>query len=170
MADSLARPDPFITDAERASLVSGRQKDRDVAPIGIRILLDSPVLLLISYPGTITTTLYSRSSPLLPCEASKRILELPVVLVPALVFPTPQVSQYAFSCVGSRNAHLEWPGDTVTKEDMGEDPERARSNKQTRDNQASQPPHNCTTQPTCHQHYCHARSAQDRRNACSTQL
>jgi cleavage and polyadenylation specificity factor subunit 2 len=43
--ESLARPDLFITDAERANVIGSRRKDRDAALIGIRILLDSPILL-----------------------------------------------------------------------------------------------------------------------------
>ena len=43
--ESLARPDLFITDAERANVIGSRRKDRDAALIGIRILLDFPILL-----------------------------------------------------------------------------------------------------------------------------
>jgi cleavage and polyadenylation specificity factor subunit 2 len=33
--ESLARPDLFITDAERANVIGSRRKDRDAALIGI---------------------------------------------------------------------------------------------------------------------------------------
>ena len=43
--ESLARPDLFITGAERANVISSRRKDRDAALIGIRIFFDSPILI-----------------------------------------------------------------------------------------------------------------------------
>ena len=46
--ESLARPDLFITDAERANVIGSRRKDRDAALIGIQILLNSPILLFFS--------------------------------------------------------------------------------------------------------------------------
>lgn len=50
--ESLARPDLFITDAERANVIGSRRKDRDAALIGIRnpSHLPDPSLFLISYP------------------------------------------------------------------------------------------------------------------------
>ena len=41
---ALARPDLFITDAERVNVIGSRRKDRDSALIGIRVLLDCPIL------------------------------------------------------------------------------------------------------------------------------
>ena len=51
--ESLARPDLFITSAERANVIGSRRKDRDAALIGIRILFDSPIILsnLIQIPS-----------------------------------------------------------------------------------------------------------------------
>jgi hypothetical protein len=43
--ESLARPDLFITDTERANVVGNRRRDSGATLIGIGILLDSPILL-----------------------------------------------------------------------------------------------------------------------------
>ncbi|KAI3612220.1 cleavage and polyadenylation specificity factor subunit [Moniliophthora roreri] len=117
--EPLARPDLLITDAERASVISSRRKDRDAAFI-----------------DTVTTTLSSRSSLLLPCDSSTRILELLVLLdqhwnYSRLRYPICFLSRSATEMLTFVRSMMEWLGGTISKEDVGEDgtssrPERKR--------------------------------------------
>jgi cleavage and polyadenylation specificity factor subunit 2 len=142
--ESLARPDLFITDAERANVIGSRRKDRDAALIGIRILLDSPILLSnLNNPDTITTTLSSRSSLLLPCDASTRVLELLVLLdqhwsFARLKFPICLLSRTGREMLTFVRSMMEWLGGTVSKEDVGEETSGKRSNKRRRDDDADE--------------------------------
>ena len=67
--ETLARPDLFITDADRVNHMSCRKKDRDAQLIG-------------TYDGnnTIFSTLSSRHSVFMPCDSNTRVLELLVLL------------------------------------------------------------------------------------------
>ncbi|KAJ8507662.1 hypothetical protein ONZ45_g9987 [Pleurotus djamor] len=85
--EPLARPDLLITDAERANVITSRKKDRDLA------LID-----------TITATLSSRSSLLLPCDSSSEMLTFV-------------------------RSMMEWLGGTLSKEDVGEENPGQRQNK-----------------------------------------
>ncbi|KAI0265838.1 beta-lactamase-like protein [Gloeopeniophorella convolvens] len=122
--ESLARPDLFITDAERADVIGSRRKDRDAA------LID-----------TITTTLSSRSSLLLPCDASTRVLELLVLLdqhwsFARLKFPICLLSRTGREMLTFVRSMMEWLGGTVSKEDVGEDAQGGtgkRANKRRRE-------------------------------------
>ncbi|TFK55437.1 hypothetical protein OE88DRAFT_1651747 [Heliocybe sulcata] len=107
--EPLARPDLLITDAERANVLSSRRKDRDAA------LID-----------TITTTLSSRHSVLMPCDSSTRVLELLVLLDQAwnysrLRFPICFLSRTGREMLTFVRSMMEWLGGTVNKEDVGED-------------------------------------------------
>ncbi|KAL0570092.1 hypothetical protein V5O48_011867 [Marasmius crinis-equi] len=107
--EPLARPDLLITDAERASVISSRRKDRDAA------LID-----------TVTTTLSSKSSLLLPCDSSTRILELLVLLdqhwnYSRLRYPICLLSRTATEMLTFVRSMMEWLGGTISKEDVGED-------------------------------------------------
>ncbi|KAF5358936.1 hypothetical protein D9758_004760 [Tetrapyrgos nigripes] len=107
--EPLARPDLLITDAERASVVSSRRKDRDAA------LID-----------TITATLSSRSSLLLPCDSSTRVLELLVLLdqhwnYSRLRYPICFLSRSASEMLTFVRSMMEWLGGTISKEDVGEE-------------------------------------------------
>ncbi|KAI0048061.1 hypothetical protein FA95DRAFT_1558455 [Auriscalpium vulgare] len=107
--EPLARPDVLITDAERADVLISRRKDRDAA------LID-----------TITTTLASRSSLLLPCDASTRVLELLVLLdqhwsFARLKYPICLLSRTGREMLTFVRSMMEWLGGTVSKEDVGED-------------------------------------------------
>jgi Cft2 family RNA processing exonuclease len=124
--ESLARPDLFITDAERANVIGSRRKDRDAA------LID-----------TITTTLSSRSSLLLPCDASTRVLELLVLLdqhwsFARLKFPICLLSRTGREMLTFVRSMMEWLGGTVSKEDVGEETSGKRSNKRRRDDDADE--------------------------------
>ncbi|KAF8663435.1 hypothetical protein AX16_001005 [Volvariella volvacea WC 439] len=105
--EPLARPDLLITDADRASVVTSRRKDRDAA------LID-----------TITSTLTSRSSLLLPCDSSSRVLELLVLLdqhwnYSRLRFPICFLSRTGREMLAFVRSMMEWLGGTVSKEDVG---------------------------------------------------
>ncbi|EPQ59026.1 hypothetical protein GLOTRDRAFT_113854 [Gloeophyllum trabeum ATCC 11539] len=107
--EPLARPDLLITDAERANVLSSRRKDRDAA------LID-----------TITTTLSSRHSVLMPCDSSTRVLELLVLLDQAwnysrIKFPICLLSRTGREMLTFVRSMMEWLGGTVNKEDVGED-------------------------------------------------
>ncbi|KAF8261769.1 beta-lactamase-like protein [Lactarius quietus] len=112
--ESLARPDLLITDAERSNVIGGRRKDRDAA------LID-----------TITTTLSSRSSLLLPCDASTRHWSFA-----RLKFPICLLSRTGREMLTFVRSMMEWLGGTVSKEDVGEDPSGKRSSKRKRDEDA----------------------------------
>ncbi|KAJ3739569.1 beta-lactamase-like protein [Lentinula detonsa] len=107
--EPLARPDLLITSADRASVISSRRKDRDAA------LMD-----------TVTATLSSRSSLLLPCDSSTRVLELLVLLdqhwnYSKLRYPICFLSRTASEMLTFVRSMMEWLGGTVSKEDVGED-------------------------------------------------
>ncbi|KAF8076581.1 beta-lactamase-like protein [Lyophyllum atratum] len=120
--EPLARPDLLITDAERASVVTSRRKDRDAA------LID-----------TITATLSSRSSLLLPCDSSTRVLELLVLLdqhwnYSRLRYPICLLSRSGREMLTFVRSMMEWLGGTVSKEDVGEEGTNTRqANKRKRD-------------------------------------
>ncbi|KAJ4478320.1 beta-lactamase-like protein [Lentinula aciculospora] len=107
--EPLARPDLLITSADRAPVTSSRRKDRDAA------LMD-----------TVTATLSSRSSLLLPCDSSTRVLELLVLLdqhwnYSKLRYPICFLSRTASEMLTFVRSMMEWLGGTVSKEDVGED-------------------------------------------------
>ncbi|KAF9006562.1 beta-lactamase-like protein [Cyathus striatus] len=107
--EPLARPDLLITDAERADVTTSRRKDRDAA------LID-----------TITATLTSRSSLLLPCDSSTRLLELLVLLdqhwnYSRLRFPICLMSRTGREMLTFVRSMMEWLGGTISKEDVGEE-------------------------------------------------
>ncbi|KAH9071539.1 beta-lactamase-like protein [Lactarius deliciosus] len=124
MSGAGARPDLLITDTERANVIGSRRKDRDAA------LID-----------TITTTLSSRSSLLLPCDASTRVLELLVLLdqhwsFARLKFPICLLSRTGREMLTFVRSMMEWLGGTVSKEDVGEDTSGKRNTKRKRDEEA----------------------------------
>ncbi|KAH9998248.1 beta-lactamase-like protein [Russula vinacea] len=124
--EPLARPDLLITDADRANVIGSRRKDRDAA------LID-----------TITTTLSSRSSLLLPCDASTRVLELLVLLdqhwsFARLKFPICLLSRTGREMLTFVRSMMEWLGGTVSKEDVGEETSGKRNNKRRRDDDADE--------------------------------
>ncbi|KAG6812985.1 hypothetical protein H0H92_014916 [Tricholoma furcatifolium] len=107
--EPLARPDLLITDADRTSVITSRRKDRDAA------LID-----------TITSTLSSRSSLLLPCDSSTRVLELLVLLdqhwnYSRLRYPICLLSRSGREMLTFVRSMMEWLGGTVSKEDVGEE-------------------------------------------------
>ncbi|KAG6854893.1 hypothetical protein C0991_012083 [Blastosporella zonata] len=107
--EPLARPDLLITDADRTSVITSRRKDRDAA------LID-----------TITSTLSSRSSLLMPCDASTRVLELLVLLdqhwnYSRLRYPICLLSRSGREMLTFVRSMMEWLGGTVSKEDVGEE-------------------------------------------------
>ncbi|KAJ3533914.1 hypothetical protein NMY22_g7139 [Coprinellus aureogranulatus] len=119
--DSLVRPDLLITDAERAAVLTSRKKDRDAA------LID-----------TITATLSSRSSLLLPCDSSTRILELLVLLdqhwsYSKLHFPICLLSRTGREMLTFVRSMMEWLGGTISKEDVGEEGNRRHQHRRRRD-------------------------------------
>lgn len=119
--ESLARPDVLITDAERTNVTLSRRKDRDAA------LID-----------TVTTTLSSRSSLLLPCDSSTRVLELLVLLdqhwnFSRLKYPICLLSRTGEEMLTFVRSMMEWMGGTISKEDVGEDNPDNKRDKRRRD-------------------------------------
>ncbi|KAF8639809.1 hypothetical protein AX17_001068 [Amanita inopinata Kibby_2008] len=115
--EPLARPDLLITDADRASVITSRRKDRDAA------LID-----------TITATLTSRSSLLLPCDSSTRVLELLVLLdqhwnYSKLKFPICFLSRTGREMLTHVRSMMEWLGGTISREDVGEENTSGRQNQ-----------------------------------------
>ncbi|KAI5124953.1 hypothetical protein M0805_007380 [Coniferiporia weirii] len=107
--ETLARPDLFITDADRVNNISCRKKDRDAQ------LID-----------TVTSTLSSRHSILMPCDSSTRLLELLVLLdqhwsYSRLKFPICLVSRTGREMLTFVRSMMEWLGGTISKEDVGEE-------------------------------------------------
>ncbi|KAI0031665.1 beta-lactamase-like protein [Vararia minispora EC-137] len=107
--EPLLRPDLLITDAQRADAASSRRKDRDAA------LIDA-----------ITATLERRSSMLLPCDASSRVLEMLVLLdqhwsFARLKYPICLLSRTGREMLTFVRSMMEWLGGTVSKEDVGEE-------------------------------------------------
>ena len=88
---------------------------------------------------TITATLTSRSSLLLPCDASTRVLELLVLLdqhwnYSRLKYPICLLSQTGREMLTFVRSMMEWLGGTVSKEDVGEDGSgKTQYNKRKRD-------------------------------------
>ncbi|KAJ7638939.1 beta-lactamase-like protein [Roridomyces roridus] len=120
--EPLARPDLLITDAERTAVVSSRRRDRDAA------LID-----------TITSTLTSssRSSVLIPCDSSTRVLELLVLLdqhwkFSRLTYPICLLSRTGSEMLTFVRSMMEWLGGTVSKEDVGEDGNNNNRSRQRR--------------------------------------
>ena len=98
---------------------------------------------LTSHPDTITTTLSSRSSLLLPCDASTRVLELLVLLdqhwsFARLKFPICLLSRTGREMLTFVRSMMEWLGGTVSKEDVGEETSGKRGNKRRRDDDADE--------------------------------
>ncbi|KAF7355476.1 Cleavage and polyadenylation specificity factor subunit 2 [Mycena sanguinolenta] len=116
--EPLARPDLLITDAERTSVINSKQRDRDVA------LID-----------TITSTLSSnRSSVLIPCDSSTRVLELLVLLdqhwkFSRLSYPICLLSRTGNEMLTFVRSMMEWLGGTVSKEDVGEEGNTTNNNR-----------------------------------------
>ncbi|TDL29537.1 cleavage and polyadenylation specificity factor subunit [Rickenella mellea] len=107
--EPLARPDLFITDAERVMNVSCRRKDRDAQ------LID-----------TVTSTLSSRHSVLMPCDSSTRLLELLVLLdqhwnYSRLKYPICLISRTGKELLATVRSMMEWLGGTISKEDLGDE-------------------------------------------------
>lgn len=75
---------------------------------------------------TITAALSSRSSLLLPCDASTRVLELLVLLdqhwsFARLKYPICLLSRSGREMLTFVRSMMEWLGGTVSKEDVGEE-------------------------------------------------
>jgi len=118
--EPLARPDLLVTDADRADVVTSRRKDRDEA------LID-----------TVTATLSSRSSVLLPCDSSSRVLELLVLLDQQwnhhrLRYPICFMARTASEMLTFVRSMMEWLGGTISKEDVGEEGTGGRQEKKRR--------------------------------------
>ena len=139
--EPLLRPDLLITDAERASSISSRRKDRDAALLGVqssqqisRNQADTPTL------DCVTATLSSRHSLLLPCDSSTRVLELLVLLdqhwnYSRLKYPICLLSRTGEEMLTFVRSMMEWLGGTVNKEDVGMDGSKphGKSGKRKRD-------------------------------------
>jgi cleavage and polyadenylation specificity factor subunit 2 len=125
--EPLSRPDLFITDADRAAVISGRRRDRDSAFLGLYKRLDLCSQWLIPfYLDAITATLSSRQSLLLPCDASTRVMELLVLLdqywnFQKLKYPICFLTKTGGEMLTFVRSMMEWLGGTVSKEDVGED-------------------------------------------------
>lgn len=135
--EPLARPDLLITDADRAPVVTSRRKDRDAALIGRSHLTVCTAPRLIIPQDTITATLSSRSSLLLPCDASTRILELLVLLdqhwnFSRLRYPICLLSRTSREMLTFVRSMMEWLGGTISKEDVGEEGNNSRQNQNNR--------------------------------------
>ena len=138
--EPLARPDLFITDADRALITVPRRKDRDAALLGKRHL---PVAISSSfqiffYPlDTITTALERSHSLLLPCDSSARLLELLILLDQHWSFARLRAPICLMSRTGKEmrsivRSLVEWMGGTIGKEDVAI-PANNRSGKRKRD-------------------------------------
>lgn len=98
-----------------------------------------PLLLTVRFLSdaildTITSTLSSRSSLLLPCDASTRILELLVLLdqhwnFSKLRYPICLLSRTGREMLTFVRSMMEWLGGTISKEDVGEDGTNSRQNQ-----------------------------------------
>src|ERR1700722_2166655 len=92
---------------------------------------------------TITATLTSRSSLLLPCDSSTRILELLVLLdqhwnYSRLKYPICLLSRTGREMLTFVRSMMEWLGGTVSKEDVGEDGEGKVQTKRKRDDEGDE--------------------------------
>ena len=133
--EPLARPDLLITDADRANVTTSRRKDRDAALIGTIHLTHVDQTSLTLCIDTISATLSSRSSLLLPCDSSTRILELLVLLdqhwnYSRLKYPICLLSRTGREMLTFVRSMMEWLGGTISKEDVGEDGTGGRSQQQ----------------------------------------
>jgi hypothetical protein len=93
--------------------------------------------MLVDNLDCITATLTSRSSLLLPCDASTRILELLVLLdqhwsFSRLKYPICLLSRTGEEMLTFVRSMMEWLGGTVSKEDVGTDAS-SKNNKRKRD-------------------------------------
>lgn len=140
--EPLARPDLLITDAERTSVVNSKQRDRDVALIGTSHYRFPCLFPHAHLLDIITSTLTSshRSSVLIPCDSSTRVLELLVLLdqhwkFSRLTYPICLLSRTGSEMLTFVRSMMEWLGGTVSKEDVGEDGNnnRSRHNQRRRD-------------------------------------
>ncbi|KLO18053.1 cleavage and polyadenylation specificity factor subunit [Schizopora paradoxa] len=121
--ETLARPDLLITDADRVSNLSCRRKDRDMQ------LID-----------TVTSTLSSRHSVLMPCDASTRVLELLVLLdqhwsYSRLKYPICLISKTGRDMLAFVRSMMEWLGGTINKEDVGDEGDKKTGMKRKRDDE-----------------------------------
>lgn len=92
-----------------------------------------PDAIIDSTPDTITSTLSSRSSLLLPCDASTRVLELLVLLdqhwsFSRLRYPICFLTRTGSEMLTFVRSMMEWLGGTVSKEDVGEENPNQRQN------------------------------------------
>lgn len=144
--EPLARPDLLITDAERTSVTTSRRKDRDAALIGDLYTHTNEFIPLTEYSftDTITSTLSSRSSLLLPCDSSTRVLELLVLLdqhwnYSRLRYPICFLARTGREMLTFVRSMMEWLGGTINKEDVGEDGAGGRqNNKRKRDDEGDE--------------------------------
>ncbi|GJJ07412.1 hypothetical protein Clacol_001614 [Clathrus columnatus] len=123
--EPLARPDLLITDAERATLISSRRKDRDLFFLGTHFQFTISISTDIRSLDLITNTLRTNSL-LIPCDASTRVLELLVLLdqhwsYSKLKVPICLISNNGEEMLTFVRSMMEWLGGTITKEDIGED-------------------------------------------------
>jgi len=135
--EPLARPDLLITDAGRGNVITSRRKDRDAALIGELNLGLTFCFSSHGSPDTITATLSSRSSLLLPCDSSTRILELLVLLdqhwnYSRLRYPICLLARTGKDMLAFVRSMMEWLGGTISREDVGEETAKER-NKRKRD-------------------------------------
>ena len=89
---------------------------------------------MIEFTDTITATLSSRSSLLLPCDSSTRILELLVLLdqhwsFSRLRYPICFLTRTGSEMLTFVRSMMEWLGGTLSKEDVGEENPGQRQNK-----------------------------------------
>lgn len=123
--ETLARPDLFITDADRVNHMSCRKKDRDAQLIGMMVVI--PYFHRLNFLiDTVTSTLSSRHSVFMPCDSSTRVLELLVLLdqhwsYSRFKFPICLVSRTGREMLTFVRSMMEWLGGTISKEDIGED-------------------------------------------------
>ncbi|KZT62102.1 hypothetical protein CALCODRAFT_522464 [Calocera cornea HHB12733] len=115
VGEGLGRPDLLITDAQRVGVNGVRRRDREEA------FLDS-----------ITKTLRSSNSVLIPVDASTRVLELLVILDQHWTHaktraPLCLVSRTGKDCVAFVRSLMEWMGGWITRE--GEVPTVGRDGK-----------------------------------------
>lgn len=96
-------------------------------------------MALKTYVDTITSTLSSRHSVFMPCDASTRVLELLVLLdqhwsYSRLKYPICLVSRSGREMLTFVRSMMEWLGGTISKEDIGEDGSNNKNgNKRKRD-------------------------------------
>jgi cleavage and polyadenylation specificity factor subunit 2 len=133
------RPDLLIVEAGRANMVNAKRRDREAALLGESTGYDHVTIL--TGLETISQTLQSHFSVLLPCDPSPRLLELLVLLDQHWSYKIGE-NQHAYAqgrsvwvyplCVVSRTAHdmvsfarsfVEWMGGVVANAAAGLDEE-----------------------------------------------